>query len=89
VLPPLREKGAGMTQDATACGHRWERLPIVDFSVTYRCGHCAVTRQAPQWMTLTAGDLRYLDLLFAQEYGGTTADGSALPSLPEKVRRDD
>ena len=67
------------------CDHRWQRLPIVDFSVTYMCRGCETALQVglgPPGLTL--GDR---DRLFEAQYGGRVIGAPRAPSLLEIARR--
>jgi hypothetical protein len=60
--------GAGMS----TCDHRWVRLPVVDFSVTYRCDRCKTGVQAG-WMRMAGCGMEDIDRAFEAEYGGKVA----------------
>ena len=52
------------------CDHRWRRLPVVTFSVTYQCQDCPLSVQAGR-PGLAAKTMEDLDRAFGAEYGGT------------------
>jgi hypothetical protein len=54
----------------SACDHRWLRLPIADFSVTYQCRDCAIAFRF-SWLAAAGGTLDDLDRKFEMRYGGT------------------
>ena len=67
------------------CDHRWQRLPIVDFSVVYMCRGCETALQVglgPPGLTL--GDR---DRLFEAQYGGRVIGAPRAPSLLEIAGR--
>ena len=69
----------------SGCGHRWQRLPIVDFSLTYMCRGCETALQVglgPPGLSL--GDR---DRLFEAEHGGRVIGAPAPLSLRELAER--
>ena len=68
-----------------ACDHRWQRLPIVNLSLTYMCRGCETALQVgfgPPGLTL--GDR---DRLFEVQYGGRVIGAPAPLSLREIAER--
>ena len=67
------------------CDHRWQRLPIVDFSVTYMCRGCETALQVGLGTPgLSLGDR---DRLFEVQYGGRVIGAPAPLSLLEIAER--
>jgi len=65
--------------DSSPCDHRWLRLPVVTFSVTYQCQDCPLSVQAG-WLGLAARTMEDLDRAFEAEYGGkVTPSLSTMP----------
>jgi hypothetical protein len=54
----------------TSCDHQWQRLPLVDLAVSYRCSDCEVVRQI-SWLAAPGGSFEDLDRAFTAKYGGT------------------
>lgn len=57
--------GAGVS----TCDHRWLRLVVVDFSITYQCQECPVAVQAG-WLGLANRTMEDVDRALEAEYGG-------------------
>ena len=55
--------------DVSACDHRWQRLPVVDLSVIYRCQQCE-RAVLFNWLAAAGGTLDDLDRAFEAKYGG-------------------
>lgn len=69
----------------STCDHRWQRMPIVDFSVTYMCRGCETALRVGLGPPgLTFGDR---DRLFEAEHGGRVIGAPAAPSLLEIAER--
>jgi len=68
-----------MSNSDLSCDHRWLRLPVVDFSVTYQCQDCPLSVQAG-WLGLAAKTMDDLDRAFEAEYGGTVILSPAIPA---------
>jgi hypothetical protein len=61
------------------CDHQWERLPVVDFSMTYLCQDCRKALQV-SWIGLAGRPLDDIDRAFGAVYGGTVI--GAVPPGP-------
>jgi hypothetical protein len=67
----------------SACAHRWQRLPIVDFSVTYMCQICRGVLRV-SWIGVAGRTLDDLDRAFETVHGGiVTGDAPAGPLKQE------
>jgi hypothetical protein len=68
------------------CGHRWQRLPIVDFSVTYMCKDCRGALQVA-WTGIAGRTLDALDRAFEAVHGGTVTGEAPLGPLEQEATR--
>jgi hypothetical protein len=66
------------------CDHRWLRLPIVDFSATYRCQTCAWALRV-SWIAVADRTLDDLDRAFEAVHGGTVAGSAPMPALEQET----
>ena len=57
------------------CDHRWQRLPIVDFSAIYKCQECETALQI-SWLAAAGGTLDDLDRAFEAKHGGKVCQGT-------------
>jgi hypothetical protein len=65
------------------CDHRWLRLPVVDFNVSYQCRECGqvttvVAGEDGGWMGFAGRTMEDLDRAFGERCGGKV-EGLAVP----------
>jgi hypothetical protein len=68
----------------SACAHRWQRLPIVDFSVTYMCQICRGALQI-SWIGVADRTLDDLDRAFETVHGGVVTGGAPTGPLNQEA----